>query len=497
MRRLRPGGRGLVLPKGGTLARSATLVLLLSFATPAPAALVGGKNLPSTPEEIVKLREKALQGDAVAAQELGDIHTTGRGVLPDPHEAEQWYRIAVDLGEKSATSRLGGLLVATSGEGEGDERRAEGLRILREAVDDSASQIALGLYHVGGAILERDIEAATARFQAAADLGDPAGFYRLGWLHSGEAGMPGEIRPTQALAWLEKGFQAGHVESGLLLVRLLQEGRRVPRDDAKALRLLEAGAARGEATAVFLLALAHEAGRGVAPNPGRAVELAREAASQGNGEAQNQLGLWHVRGWEAAGLARDPAEAQAWFEKAAEVGLPAAHYNLAMLHDAREEPSAGPAAVAHLVQAAASGFGEAQDRLGSWYRDGRHVVADPVAAEGWFRRAVSGGQISSFINLGRLLESRAGNPEVQREARELYRRAAAAGHPAAHFFLARVLVAGVGGVPDAVAAHAHLAAAAKAGLAPAQELLPEVERRLTPEQLKDSERIRGSLKVVE
>ncbi len=58
-------------------------------------------------DKATQLQEKALQGDAQAAFELGEMHASGVGLPQNNTEAVRWYRIAAEKGNSKAQSLIG------------------------------------------------------------------------------------------------------------------------------------------------------------------------------------------------------------------------------------------------------------------------------------------------------------------------------------------------------------------------------------------------------
>ncbi|MGH7396297.1 MAG: tetratricopeptide repeat protein, partial [Candidatus Rokuibacteriota bacterium] len=96
-------------------------------------------------------------------------------------------------------------------------------------------------------------------------------------------------------------------------------------------------AERGEAAAQFLVGFLHERGQGVPPSPAEAVAWYRRAALQGDVHAQFRLGFLHAYG---RGVDRDDVQAADWYGRAAAQGNRAAQ---AALDELRAEGRlAGP-----------------------------------------------------------------------------------------------------------------------------------------------------------
>lgn len=441
------------------------------------------------------LTAAAEKGDSEAAVALGKAYASGQGVPADAQKAEQWLMKAISNGDQSAGNLLGTLYLETSNKGKDVERATKGLEILRAGADqDADSNITLGLLTVSGTYVPQDFDTAIAYFQKGAEMGNDTGLFYLGQMHSGELGFADKVQPAKALEYLEKSFDAGNMQAAQLLIKLLSEGTRVPKDEARAFALVGKAAEKGNASAYYILGELYQAGKGVEASPEKALESYTAGAEAGNPASQNKLGLVYGQG--DLGITADKAKSEEWFQKAADQGLALAHFNLALLIDSREEttPEDDKRATAHIIAAAGSGVVDAQDRLGSWYRDGRHVTQDLVAASTWFRPAANAGNLTSKINLAQLLEATAREEEALKQALQLYVDAAKAGHPMAQFHLARLLVSGKLGRIDPITAHAYLSIASEAGLAVATEALPEIKKVLNDEQLQKAAEIKAKLK---
>ena len=449
------------------------------------------------PKEVKELKGAAAGGSTEAAWKLGLVLIQGKLVPADLSAAENWLRKALAGGELRARLPLANLLLATSNKGRNVERAAEGLGLLRAgAKSDPGANLALGLLYAKGQFVKADFALAEEYFGNAARLESATGWYRLGWLHSGEAGYSENARPEEAVKHLETAFSKGEIEAGRLLVKLLREGVRVKKDEERAFRIVADAADRGDPRVRHFLAELHEQGAGTPKDPGKALLHYRQAAEAGYAPSQNRLGLIYAKGNQAAKV--DPEEARQWFRRSAEQGFPAGAYNLALLmaEAARSgDAKAEEEAVTWLIASANAGFTEAQDRLGSWYRDGTHVAKDVLAASSWFRQAANAGYIQAKVNLAQLLEVIQKDSGAIETAFSLYRDSAAAGHPVAHFELARLLASGTLGRIELGAAHAYLSTAAEAGFPPAIDALSGLTKRINEEQLAQSTKLQKNLEA--
>ena len=109
-------------------------------------------------------------------------------------------------------------------------------------------------------------------------------------------------------------------------------------------------------------------------------ELAPDAKA-GDPKAQYYMGLLYAHG---RGVEKDPAEAAAWFRKAAEQGSTEAQFDLGHLYRrGAGVPQDDAAAVAWWTKAADAGDTFAQSSLAEMYLDGRGVERDLAQAYKW------------------------------------------------------------------------------------------------------------------
>jgi TPR repeat protein len=176
-------------------------------------------------------------------------------------------------------------------------------------------------------------------------------------------------------------------------------------------------------------------------DPAEAEAWYRRAADAGDVDAMVKLGKmvadpqeaarWQERAAAAGGTrvmlrlgdeADDRAQAEVWYRRAAGAGDVDAMLKLGQLAGNREE------ALRWNEQAAAAGGGETMLRLGD-----QAQTRDRTEAEGWYRRAADVGNVDAMVRLGRLLED-----WDRREAARWYRRAAASGSQAGRQYLKRL-----------------------------------------------------------
>jgi len=168
----------------------------------------------------------------------------------------------------------------------------------------------------------------------------------------------------------------------------------------------------------------------------------RAAAERGDAHAQNKLGEMYANDH---GVARDDAQAVAWFRKAAEQGYAPARTNLGLMYMAgRGVKQDNGSAVAWFRLAADEGYAQAQYNLGVMYRKGLGVEQDDAQAVAWYRTAADQGFAEAQNNLGFMYANGLGVAQDDVKAVEWYRTAADQGHALAKQSLRRMEASGRG-----------------------------------------------------
>ncbi|WP_442679487.1 tetratricopeptide repeat protein [Sphingomonas sp. ASY06-1R] len=159
----------------------------------------------------------------------------------------------------------------------------------------------------------------------------------------------------------------------------------------------EAGSAEAQARYAQMLL----DGDGLAPDPRQALAWFERAALSGHLEAANMVGRCYDLGW---GAAVDRTRAAAWFRQAAARGLTWAKYNYAtMLALGRGIAEDKAAALALFREAADDGYAKAHNFVGSFHEDGWVVARDLTEAGRHYAIAAQGGDFRGQFNHGRML----------------------------------------------------------------------------------------------
>ncbi len=139
-------------------------------------------------------------------------------------------------------------------------------------------------------------------------------------------------------------------------------------------------------------------------------------AELGNPAAQFNVGLMYDNG---QGVPQDYAAAVKWYRLAAAQGDAQAQYNLGYMYDNGQGTARDFAEAARWYRlAAAQGDPRAQDSLGQMYANGQGVPKDFVRAYMWFSVAAMSGKSSSAA-MNREVIARQLTPQRAREAQDL------------------------------------------------------------------------------
>lgn len=154
-------------------------------------------------------------------------------------------------------------------------------------------------------------------------------------------------------------------------------------------------------------------------------------ANAGNAEAEFLVGAKYELG---AQVPKDPAQAAAWYRKAADKGYPQAEHSLGILYEFGTGVGMDPATAAQLYRKAADqGFAPAQFSLGLLYAHGKGVPQDITQALAWYQKAAQQKNSDALLNLAFLYHNGQGVPKDERRSFDLLRQAAEAGSADAQF----------------------------------------------------------------
>jgi TPR repeat protein len=177
------------------------------------------------------------------------------------------------------------------------------------------------------------------------------------------------------------------------------------------------------------------------------------------------------------------AEAREAFTRLAARGVPAAEYNLGVMHLRGETPRASLAEAARLIERAAlGGFITAQLMMGRGLETGAFGSAPDIAkAVGWYEVAARNGSPEAQVELATAYYLGRGKPRDNGEAARWFLEAAKAGDPSAQYLLASMYEKGEGLTCDLRLARYWYNAAATSGDAAAALKVREIDAKLAAE----------------
>ena len=166
------------------------------------------------------------------------------------------------------------------------------------------------------------------------------------------------------------------------------------------------------------------------------------------------------------------------FEALSRQGVPAADYNLALMHLQGDLPG-GAAEAARLMQRAAEhGFVTAMFGLGALHEQGRLGVRDLKQALTWYLRAAHAGSVDGMVEVATAHFLGRGTPVDMGEAAMWYRQAATRGDVGAQYLIASMYETGLGVEADLRLARYWYEKAALNGDEAAPGKVEELDRRM-------------------
>jgi len=121
----------------------------------------------------------------------------------------------------------------------------------------------------------------------------------------------------EALEWLTKAAEQGHVDSQLILFGMYAKGLGTKKDETNAVYWLHKAAIAGNPLAQSQLGLSYSLGKGIKQDYKEAYKWLLKSAEQNYTKAQNLIGYMYFRG---DGVNQDFDKAAAWMRKAANKG---------------------------------------------------------------------------------------------------------------------------------------------------------------------------------
>jgi TPR repeat protein len=200
-------------------------------------------------EQVVQVRRRAEQGDAMAQVEMGLMYFAGNKVPQNFSEAESWWKRAADQ-------------------------------------QNAVAELNLGVMHQNGVGVPKDEAEAVRWYRRAAEHGDDTAQFRLAQAYYSGTGALMDF--VLAAEWYRKAAEQGNVLAQLTLGFLYRAGEGVMRDLELAIEWWRRAAEQGNANAQFDLAMAYRDGDGVMQNIIEAYTWAALAAENSSGESRQR-----------------------------------------------------------------------------------------------------------------------------------------------------------------------------------------------------------------
>ena len=323
-----------------------------------------------------------------------------------------------------------------------------------------------------------------------AETGDATAQHNLGVIYSYGDGVPKD--EAEGVKWYRKAAHQGNAKAQFNLGYAYAKGEGVTKDAAEAVKWFRKTADQGDTEAQYTLGRMYANGEGVAKDQVEAGKWFRKAADQGTADQQFYLGVRYSYG---DGVAKDEAEAVMWYRKAADQGNATAQFNLGVMYrDGQGVEKDYAEAVKWYRKAADQGYAPAQSNLGVMYQNGQGVAKDEAEAVKWYRKAADQGDASAQFNLGMMYAKGNGVAKDEAEAVKWYRKAADQGDANAQLNLGVMYANGNGVAKDETEAYKWMLLAGAQADKDARKNIPVIERRLTPEQRAEGQRLAKAFK---
>lgn len=473
-------------------------------------------------EAVEWYRKAAGQDDPDAQYLLGYMYQRGFGVPQYFAQALQLYRKSAGQGVAAARVNLGAMYENAQGVG---RDRAEALAQYFSAAEAglAGAQHSLASAYENGHAVPRDLDEALKWYRLAAAQSFALSQNKLGEMYSRGKGVARDH--GEAVKWYRLAADQGLPDAQFNLAKSLAAGRGVPRDPKEAFRLSMLAAEQGHAEAQVNVAMALRQGEGAERSYSDAVTWFQRAADQCNADAQYQLASMYrlgqgvakasaaeefkwlqlaaeqdhaealqalsVRYADGTGVKKNPAMALKSMRRAAARDNSSAQFNLAKVYSEGndEVPQDYAKAAEWYRKAALQGNLQAQYELAQLYREGRGVPRSYVEAVMWYSQAAEQGDLLAQHSLGTAYRLGAGVPRDYGEAVRWYRKAAEQGETGSQRDLGLHYLRGEGVLQDYIQARLWLGLAAAKGDTQAAKALSRLEKKMTPNQIAETDRL--------
>ena len=412
-------------------------------------------------EAVEWYRKAAQQGFAKGQFSLAQAYETGIGVPPDLGEALAWYSRAAEQGHLEAQLSCARICAHPSLDAQQGHGAAEAANWYRMAAEGGhvESMHMLGCIYSDGVGVPPDLVAGVKWLRIAARRGHVRSNFCLGVLY--ESGVGAEPDPETAMHWYQRAAEAGHAEAQCRLGDAYRDGCGVEQDTSKAAIWWRKAAQTLPAAQLALGIHAWKRSGDATEKFTEAYKWLQQAAQQRNPTAEYLCAILLEEG---LGVRQNTQKARDLYKRAADYGLAAAKFALAvMAHDDTAGPLQYTAEqVAWCRQAAEQeGFLRAYRDLGRMYFDGNGVERDFAEAAKWYGLAAEHGDMEAQCALARMFDCGYGVPADPAQCANWCLKAAEQGHAPSQVKIARMYELGAGVAQNPTAALCWFNKAAK------------------------------------
>ncbi len=264
----------------------------------------------------------------------------------------------------------------------------------------------------------------------------------LAILLCGQAFAAEKISDADAFAELKARAQRGDAISQWAVSQAYASGHYgLKADKTEAFKWASKAADGGIADAALSVAHAYEKGEGITADPAQAADWLQKAANAGSAPAAVELGQLYDKGQD--GLARNPAQADALYQTASNLGDRDVWSRLCDA-DTTGDTADWSRAVTHCPKAGQAGDDGAWLTMANAYANGTGVTSDPAKALDAYRAAANGGNLPAMEALARIYHDGTLAPKDEAQALTWQRNAARYGSMPAVAALARAYDSGDG-----------------------------------------------------
>ena len=229
---------------------------------------------------------------------------------------------------------------------------------------------------------------------------------------------------------------------------------------AKALDLYHQAAMQGDSEAMHALGMMYCRGEGVQKDNREAIYWFEKAAEKGNTVAMCNLGYSYEFG---EGVERDFAKSIKYYQDAIDAGDGNALYRLGNFYYCEQDYDKALSLLERAVVEATELKNDAEELLGSMYRDGKGVERNYVKAAEWFAKAIEHENIMALVALGMMYKHGLGVEQDEAKALQMILQAANLGQSIAMYNMGSFYEEGTCIIQDYTAARAWYQKAAEAG----------------------------------